>query len=205
MEKVFDIEMLTKNLAQLPARARLIMGAMVCERLVPNYRRFEEASRWQGYSTLRAALDSVWAQIRAERSDAELCKQMLLDCDKLVPNSEDFSTNTVSMAIDAANSVCVLLEAVSDASPEKIAEICAAAIDTIDVYIQLFEFDGCIEIGPEQERAILVHPLSQAELRRQREDYTRLAGFEVIDSQVIDDLRSLSEKRGSNLNQGITS
>lgn len=175
------------------------MGALVCERLAPNYCRFEEISNWRGYATLRSALDIVWVQISDKRINTDQRDHMLRDCDKLVPSADDFSTNTVSMAIDAAASVCVLLEAISGASPEKIAEICTAAVDTVHMYLQSSEFDDCVVFGSEEDAAILVHPLMQTELKRQREDYQMLAETLDISPEFIANVRRLAEERGSNL------
>jgi uncharacterized protein YjaG (DUF416 family) len=199
MEKAFDRDALTVSMAQLSAWHRLVMGALVCERLVPNYCRFEDVSDWRGYAILRNALDTVWVQIGDKRINTDQRDQMLRDCDKLVPSADEFSTNAVSMAIDAASSVCVLLEAVSDTSPEKISEICTAAVDTIDMYIQRNEFADCVVIGSVEEAAILAHPLMQTELKRQREDYQMLVATFDIGPEFIADVRRLAEERGSNL------
>lgn len=199
MEEAFDAKALTRNLARLPKLHRLVMGAMVCERLVPNYRYFEEATGRSGYDVLKSALDSVWTQIEEDSFHVESCNQMLMECDKLVPNSEDFSTNTVSMAIDAAASVCALLEAASDTNPEKIAEICTAAVDTVHMYLQSSEFDDRVVFGAEEDAGILVHPLMQLELRRQREDYMRLTEIEVISPAFIANVRNLCNERGGSL------
>lgn len=199
MEKAFDLATTRKMLATLPEEHRVAMGVIVCERLVPNFLRFEEATGFSGYDLLKRALDTTWERLAGKQVGSPVLEDLLINCEKLLPDSDDFATTTVSMAIDAVNAVCLMIESFDAASPKTIADICAAAVDTVDMFIQLTALGSSVIIGVNDERLILEHPLMQAELTRQRIDYDTLVRTTAIDAAFVEWAKKVCAQRGGSV------
>ena len=199
MERAFNLKATVASLKKLDRARRLLLGAIVAERLVPNYRRFEEATRRSNDAALRGYLDVAWENIGAVEINPVKVHALIAQCEHLMPSVDEQKSDKASMALDAVNAVCCLLEQIMTDSPEKVAEICAAAIDTIDMFLQRHDLVGVDVIDLEAERRILEHPLMQAELSRQRSDLDAVRSIEVIDEDFVQRTRQAARARGSNL------
>lgn len=199
MEQAFNLKATVASLKKLDRACRLLLGAIVVERLVPNYHRFEEATGRNDDVPLRGCLDFVWKNIRSVEIDPVKVYALIAQCELLMPSVEEQRTANAAMALDAVNALCCLLEQIVTDSPEKVAEICAAAIDTIDMFLQRNDLVGVDVIDLEAERRILEHSLMQTELSRQRSDQDALRSIEVIDEDFLQRTKQAARARGSNL------
>ncbi len=79
-----------------------------------------------------------------------------------MPDTENFGTIFCSSALDAANSVSLMLEFILKNDVNHCVTVASLSIDTVDMYIQ--EMDHLEFNGPESEMKVLAHPLMQREL-----------------------------------------
>lgn len=198
MEAPFDLAKTRKSLATLKEEQRRAIGCMVCERLVPNYSRFEEVTGLSGFDALRQALDFAWEHIAGDQIDEAYLANLIVTCEMLIPDSNDFATHTVSMAIDAINATCLLLESFDGRSSEIVADICAVAVDSVDMFIQRTELNSSAQVGIREEQVILEHPLMQRELEQQREDFVDIATT-TIDRAFVNHAKAMCAERGGNI------
>lgn len=172
MEKPFDPKEILDLLSQMDDKARLAFGLSCAERLYPNYLAFHEEQQWGNPEAIRKALDLGWQVLDGESLErSELIKTAGM-VDSIIPDADDFCTILVSSAMDAAIAAKRILQFTDNHDVESIAEIASLCRDTIDMYVsgrgsELFE----TVMSSEQ---IMIHPLMQEELRRQREDALEL-------------------------------
>lgn len=172
MEKPFDPKEIFDLMTHMNDKARLAFGLSCAERLYPNYVAFHEEQQWGNSAAIRDALDLGWKVLNGESVERNALFETLEKVDSIIPDADDFSTILVSSAMDAAIAAKLILQFIDNHNVESIEKIASLCLDTVDMYVS-----GC---GSEPfERAIssdqiVVHPLMQEELRRQREDALEL-------------------------------
>jgi len=169
--ETFDEDRLRQSLTRLDPWRQVAFMALCCERMVPNYDRFAADSGFGDSQVLRRGIDAAWSWLESDRAPDDL-KSIRAQVEQQAPNTEDFSSPFTSAALDAANAVASLLEAVDDPDGADPVEVASLARDTVDLYVQEIESLDPNDRGLED--AIRRHPLMQAELRRQRDDLAYL-------------------------------
>ncbi|WP_437286061.1 DUF416 family protein [Sorangium sp. So ce406] len=186
MMPTFDEQALVRRLRPLPWFCSLAFGAACASRLVPNYRRFVEATGWGDIRPIIRALDLVWGVARAQTSLAEAeCRALAGECESHAPDSEDFNSLFTSSAQDAVFAVCSLLDYCAEGKPEQVALAARYATDSVDLYVQ--EIEQMAPQDPTLEAKILAHPLMQQELERQSRD---LVALESVGASAVVQLLS---------------
>jgi uncharacterized protein YjaG (DUF416 family) len=188
MEPEFNEAFLKTKIDPLSLNHRILFALSCCERLLPNYLIFYKHHSWGEPKVLRYALDRVWSVLNGDEIVEEI-ENLIQKCDEVTPDTEDFDSIFVSPALDAASSVMLILEFVKNHSVEKVLEIASLSRDTVDMYIQ--ELENMDSNDPNLEEKILGHHFMQRELVRQREDLELLRKAEVINEDVIIDLKRL--------------
>lgn len=199
MHKAFDSGELAKLLSDLGRKEHLAFGAACCERLIPNYKVFQQNVGWGEVEHLRAAVNAVWDSLPALTIESQGMRLLLQNIEKSTPDSEEFDSLFVASAQDACFSVCSLIDYLLGEPSEKIVLIAQYCIDSIDLYVQeTEEFDPR---DPDLERKILTHPLMQAELERQDAELS-LVSHGVSTQGAVTEFRSLIGT-GSQGNLGV--
>jgi uncharacterized protein len=189
--ETFDEERVRQSLGRLDPWKRVAFMALCCERMVPNYDRFTADSGFGDSQVLRRGIDAAWSWLDSDRVPDD-SKSVRAQVEQQAPNTEDFSSPFTSAALDAANAVASLLDAVAEPDGADPGEVASLARDTVDLYVQEIE-----KLDPNDrgiENAIRLHPLMQSELRRQRDE---LAYLERWTGSQRDAARQLRAKGGS--------
>jgi uncharacterized protein YjaG (DUF416 family) len=180
----------TASLSRLDWRRQVAFGLLVFERLLPLLTVFCKA-RKQDVSCFLRARDAVYRALR--NSDCETVDPGLRDeCFRNIPDTEDFSHERTSDALNAGLTMTEILDFIKDRRPEHISYLAGLALDSADFYAMstLEPFDG---YTPEIKRKIVTHPAVQGEMSRQHHDLRFLAalpdgidedGFEAIKARA---------------------
>lgn len=198
MELTFNAVVLRNRLDQLLDEQQLAFGASCSERLLPNYLAFLNDTGWGNIEPLRRALDLVWAFLGGQSYSDESVRELTTLCEEVAPDSDDFTSLYVSLAQDACFSICGLLDFLLDSDVNKILQAATYAISSVDLYVQ--EIESMDSNAPDLEREILMHPLMQRELKKQREDLENITQKQVLDASFLAQLKDSSHNGGkSNL------
>jgi uncharacterized protein YjaG (DUF416 family) len=191
----FDLDRLTKELSGLPPRRRVAFAASCCERLLPNYAAFARDANWGSPSVLREALDQVWAVAGGDNPNPERIRELRTATDRVMPDTESFSSDYTSSALDAGVAVLQALECCIDGDPATSAQAASSARDTVDMYIQTR--DGLQYGAVDFETRIRCDSLMVKELEKQRADVQLLASSPFSDKEIATILRSSSETKSN--------
>ncbi|MGN7916888.1 DUF416 family protein [Lysobacter sp. 22409] len=156
--------MIAGGLQAQPGWKIIAFMATCCERMVPNFYRFHVETGFGDPSILRDALDKIWLWIRdgalpGNRAD------LISFCDGLAPDTEKFSSEFTSAALDAANALAITLEALVQPTSEKAEIVEELAVDTVDGFVQTRE--RLDPADPHFEGRISSSKLMRAELSAQ--------------------------------------
>ena len=185
--ETFDEDRLRQSLTRLDPWKRVAFMALSCERMVPNYDRFTADSGFGDSQILRRGIDAAWSWLESDRVPDDL-KSVSARVEQQAPNTEGFSSPFTSAALDAANAVASLLDAINEPDGADPVEVASLARDTVDLYVQEIENLNPNDRGLED--AIRRHPLMQAELRRQRDDLTYLEHWTGLPRDAAQQLRA---------------
>jgi uncharacterized protein YjaG (DUF416 family) len=169
--ETFDEDRLRQSLARLDPWKRMAFMTLCCERMVPNYDRFTADSGFGDSLVLRRGIDAAWSWLESNRVPDDF-ESVRARVEQQAPDTAGFSSPFTSAALDAANAVASVLDAISEPEGADAIEVASLARDTVDLYVQEIENLDPNDRGLEE--AIRRHPLMQAELRRQREDLAHL-------------------------------
>ena len=197
MNLEFNEKELSKQLVNLIDWKQLVFGLSCAERMFPNYILFFEKTGWGDPKIIRKSLDVTWEYIELGKSSEDL-RNLAELCSEFAPNTEEFNTFFVSLALNAAGAACLLMEAAFEFNKNKIIEIATLVRDSVDLYVQ--EVEGMDANDPDLEKTIIEHPLMQSELKRQRNDLAALNGVSDIALNEIMKLREVWRNQLSCLN-----
>jgi hypothetical protein len=122
-------------------------------------------------------------------------------CLENAPDTEEFSHPLTSSALNAVLAISDIVEFALDGAPDRIANICTLATDS--VYLYLSSLDGSVVASPAQEKKIKSHPLMKQELDQEAEDIKFLAALpDHFDDKMISTLRARANSQHSVLPPG---
>ncbi len=196
MEAAFDDQRTLEMLSELQVHQQLAFGAACCERMLPNYEAFMQEVGWGDINPLRRALDAVWEACEERHPSNRELRDLLSQCEKCAPNSEDITSLYVSSAQDAAFAICALLDFLLNGDLNRIVSVPQMSTDSVDLIVQ--ERENMDPRDPLREWNILNHPLMQQELVRQRRDIAEASTIKIGDKAALLTLRSQA-RRESNL------
>jgi len=155
---------LRHQLERLTAPARVGFAALCCERLLPAYTGFAQATGWGDAGVLRQALDRVWAAIEGDQAiSAEQARELVERCLQQVPHLDDpFDTDLAAPAQNAAIAVLQTVECARDGDPQRAEGVGDLSLDAFEAYVDLTEGQGPIYDAEFVE--------SHAIVRRERDD-----------------------------------
>lgn len=177
----FDRNEIRSGLLTLPCEKRLAFGLSCAERLYPNYLAFSAQERWGAPGTLRAALDLVWSLLQGQESPLATIKALRQGVMDAAPDTEDFGSVLGSKGLDAAAACVSLLDAIVAQDVAPIVDIASLCYDTVEMFVQATEYPS--ESRPQAE--VDMHPLIQAELRRQHDDLRMLAELPWTPAEIV--------------------
>jgi uncharacterized protein YjaG (DUF416 family) len=138
--------------------------ATCCERMVPNFCRFHAETGFGDPGVLQNALDHVWVWVK-DGVLPENRADLISSCDRQTPDTEKFSSEFTSAALDAANALSITLEALDERASEKAEVVAELALDTVDGLVQARE--QLDPADPSFENRIRSSGLMRAELSAQ--------------------------------------
>lgn len=194
----FDNVQLEEDLRLLSGEQRILFGLACCERMLPNYKKFQEEFAWGNADVLVSALDRLWKHLQFKELQFDEIKIIRCQCEDIIPNTEDFDSFLSTIAQESVFSTLCVYEYICKNEVERIAQAASFAVDTADMCIQ--EFEGMSPDEVDREEAIRKHPIMQGELQRQKDDLEALRGIARLDSGVIQNLkRKWSNQETSNV------
>jgi uncharacterized protein len=134
------------ELERLTAWARVSFAALCCERLLPAYAGFAQATGWGDPGVLRQALDRAWAAIDSGQAIAgEEARALVRRCEQQVPHLDDpFDTDLAAPAQNAAIAVVETVECACDGDPRRAEGVGDLSLDAFEAYVDLSEGQGPI-------------------------------------------------------------
>lgn len=152
------------GLERLTGWRRTAFMACCCERMLPNYLKFQTECGFGDPSMLRTGLDAAWRSVGAQTTPKDL-HAMIAACDQQAPDTSEFESIYTSAALDAASAIAVTLEAILEPTMDQVREVASLARDTADLLVQatrsLDMRDASFEL------TILASDLMQAEIQAQ--------------------------------------
>jgi uncharacterized protein YjaG (DUF416 family) len=182
-------------LEALPGAYRTAFAAACAERLLPNYAAFSREEGWGSVSVLREALTMVWRSLEGEPQSKERIDSLTEEVKRQIPDTEEFSSQHVSAALDAGAAVVHVLESLSNGAVEPALLAASLAHDTVHMHLQATI--GVDYSEPGFDDAIYGQPLMIRELERQRTDLDGLLKTATLSTGFLSALRSASEGRSS--------
>jgi uncharacterized protein YjaG (DUF416 family) len=125
----FEREKLVERLSVLSQRHRAAFAVSCAERLMPLYQWFQEVESWGDRRVLESGIELVWSWIVTGRPSNTEIADAVDRCEKVAPDTEDFSSALVSRALDAASAVALALEVCTSPLPETAADVGEIAWD----------------------------------------------------------------------------
>jgi|SRR5580704_8474189 uncharacterized protein YjaG (DUF416 family) len=195
----FDLAGLERELSAVRPRRRVAFAASCCERLLPNYVAFWKEGKRGSPAVLREALDAVWTAAMGQEVSSARIDHLYAQVDRVIPDTEVFSSDYTSPALDAGAALEEALRCCVDYAPARAARAASLARDTVDMFIQVRD---SLQYGESDfEERISRDALMVSELQRQRNDLFVASDSTLSDSDVASVLRRSSENQ-SNIRVG---
>lgn len=172
------------SIASLSPKKQLAFALLVFERMLPGLTAFSKDTAFDDSCYLQAK-DAAWRALQ-NGGVSEALKQR---CIRSAPDTEEFSHELTSYALNAALAISDILEFTVDGCTEHIATVSTLARDSIYLYLSSMESSGAY--SPKMEREIADNPLMEQEQRREAEDLMFLSGLpERLDEETISALKA---------------
>lgn len=164
----FDAVDLKRRLLDLPNSERLAFAALVLDRALPNFLRFESETGVAGGAMLRGAQAKVWGLVEGNDAASPFFGLNSKACELFAPDSESHKSLYTSSALDAVSITCNILDYVESKRVDLLVESASLLRDSVDMFIQL---GGYVDSSTlDLETRLLNHPLMQEELGFQNAD-----------------------------------
>lgn len=178
-------------LASLSPKKQLAFALLVFERMLPSLIAFSKGTGFDSSMYLRAR-DAAWSALEHER-DFRVDQSLNEACLNNAPDTEMFSHELTSYALNAALAISDTLEFIEDRRADHISYVSTLATDSVDLYLSSLSPSG-VSL-PKEDGEIREHPLMQAEVHRQEDDIRFLSELpDWFDSNTVAAVR----KRASN-------
>ncbi len=167
----------------LPPRKQLAFALLVFERMLPSLIAFSKATGFDCYCYLRAQ-DAAWGALQ----DGSVSRDLDEDCLREAPDTEEFSHELTSYALNAALAISDILEFILESDTDHIAHVLTRAQDSI--YLYLSGLEPSVTSSPKKDRKIAAHPLMKQEQIREQEDILFLTRLpEQFDKNTVSALK----------------
>ncbi len=174
MNTTYSKKLIESKLTSLDQKGQIAFGAACCERMIPNYSAFSQECEWGDVTILRNALDQIWSHIEEKTLLEEKIETLSNLCVKCAPDLDDFRSLLAGHAQNAALSICAVFDYLLTKESERIAQVSAFSVDTVDSHVQ--EIESMSPSDSDFEKKIRNHPLMEAEINWQFSALTYLNG-----------------------------
>jgi len=175
------------SLTTFSRKKQLAFALLVFERMLPSLIAFSNDTGRDASCYLKAR-DAAWVAL--QNGNDGIADQSLNEaCIKNAPDTEEFSHELTSYALNAALTMSDILEFTADRRSDHITYIATLATDSVHLYLS--SLNTSVADSPEQAKRIAADPLMQQEVGRQEEDIRFLSGLpDQFDSETISALRT---------------
>lgn len=150
----------------IPTWKQIAFALTCCERMIPNYRSFNRQSNFGSPKVLEDTLLIAWAWVKEDKRIWNL-NEVRSQVEMQAPNTESYSSLYTSAALDAANAIATVFDAIECFSSVHIKTVVELATDSVDMWVR--HANG-MDVGDAQmERKIQSHPLMKKELEEMRQ------------------------------------
>lgn len=175
------------SIASLSPKKQLAFALLVFERMLPSLITFSKDTGFDDSCYLQAR-DAAWAALENAPVDRSLDEA----CRRGAPDTEEYSHELTSFALDAALAMSDIMEFAQDGSADHITSVSTRAGESL--YLYLNGLDDSIEAPPEKVSQIASHPLMQEEHRREEADIRFLADLpEQLSEETILSLKARAD------------
>lgn len=150
---------------------QLAFAATCAERLFPFYRCYTAQEDWDA-DPYSSALNYVWRCLETMENNEDMVRQLVVECEKLLPNEDDAWQEGCPYAEDATATVIYCLRFFLSGDQQEVIWVARRAYEVADNFIVN---NTDINTGNQEgELDILHHPIIQNELARQIRDLQEL-------------------------------
>ena len=173
----FEPVALGRRIDGLPSWGRLAFGALLLERAIPNFLRFEAETGAAGGAMLRGAQAKVWGLLEGDNATAPFLEITGKTCEIFAPDTERYTSPYTSSALDAITIACNVLDYSDLHRTELLVESAGLRRDSVDMFLQRVMQVNSSSV--DFEARFLTHTLMQEEL-----------GFQDADLAYLEDCQS---------------
>jgi uncharacterized protein YjaG (DUF416 family) len=174
------------SLPTLPRKKQIAFALLVFERMLPSLTAFSKDTGFDDSCYLRAR-DAAWSVLQ-NSPDRDIDQSLNEACLNNAPDTDAFSHELTSHALNAALAMSDTLEFILDHRPDHIVYVSTLATDSVHLYLS--RLSPSVVSSSVEDKKIAEHPLMQQELSRQEEDIKFLAGLpDQFDSETVSALR----------------
>jgi uncharacterized protein len=177
------------SLSALSRAKQLAFALLVFERMLPCLSVFSKDTGLDDSYCLQAR-ESAWKALEGKESGS---RQSLSEaCLKNAPDTEDYSHELTSSALNTALAMRDILEFAMGGPTDLIVDVATLAKDSI--YLYLTSLETAVVSSAEQDERIASHPLMRQEMLREAEDIRYLVTLsDRFDNAMITALRARVE------------
>ncbi|MDE3137296.1 MAG: DUF416 family protein [Acidobacteriota bacterium] len=183
----------------LPRERQLAFALLVFERMLPGLTAFSKATGFDDCCYLEAR-GAAWATLQGNAASRASTQALNQACLQNAPDTDKFSHESTSYALNAALAMSDILEFMLDGRADHIAHVSTLAQDSVDLYLS--SLGAPIASSPEENRKIASHPLMRQEQRREDEDINFLSDLPgELDERAISALKARASEQAPLLPQ----
>ena len=178
------------SVATLSRKKQLAFALLVLERMMPSLIAFSKDTGFEESCYLKAK-DAAWAALQNGSVDQSLSDA----CLRGVPDTEDYSQELISYALNAALATNDIIKFTQDGFAKHITNVITLAGDSL--YLYLSGLEDSVASSSEEDSLIGSHPLMKEEYRREEADLSFLAKLpEQLTDEAILSLRARADAHG---------
>jgi uncharacterized protein YjaG (DUF416 family) len=151
----------------LSPEKQIAFALLIFERMLPSLITFSKHTGLDGSCYLRAR-DLAWERLQGKAGSADDMDRLNRLCLKSAPDTEDFTHEQTSFALNAAVTMSEILEFMLNRNPDLVSHVSTFATDSVHLYLSGLE--PSLITTKEKINRIAAHTLMQQELDRQKED-----------------------------------
>lgn len=175
------------SIVSLSPKKQLAFALLVYERMQPILVSFSKDTGFDDSCYLQAK-DAAWAALQ----NGPVAQSLSEACLRGAPDTEEYSHELTSYALNAALAMNDIVEFTQDGSADHITSVSALAGDSIDLYLSSLE--DSVMSSLEEDSQIASHSLMEEEHRREEEDIRFLVGLpEQLSDETIQSLRARAD------------
>lgn len=179
------------ELGRLAPSKQLAFALLVVERMLPALTAFADATGFDCSCYLQAR-EEAWTTLKDQAAE----KNLNLVCLKNMPDTEEFSHELTSQALNAALAIREVMEFTIDGRADHVADVSTLARDSVYLYVSSLE--PSIASSAEENSRIAQHPLMKQEKYQENEDFRFLSGLpDQMNSTILSALRARASTQPS--------